>query len=164
MFVQTFLDRSNDYYQSAAEKWAPIWGGLDTGARYLALEINTYIESIRQDVSFGDGSREVVLQKVWTLTEKSTISEEDATLTAVRKLMYDLFISIPTTFFVKDIQSKSTLDLTKAGSVSDAFWMLVRKTIYVGVMVYLLDQLISRVAVRIQSVPAPQNLIETDLR
>jgi len=134
---------SNSVYSSASEKAAPIWGHLDSGARMLATEVNNYIESIREGVEFEETSSGEILKKGWEMTDSSSTSEEDSTLQVMKKLAFSLLISLPTTFFIKDIKAKTQLDLKNASSVSDAAWMLVRKTIYVAVAVYLMDRLFS---------------------
>ena len=134
---------SNSVYSSASEKAAPIWGHLDSGARMLATEVNNYIESIREGVEFAENSRGEILKKAWEMVRSSSTSEEDSTLQVMKKLAFSLIISLPTTFFIKDIKAKTQLELKNASSVSDAAWMLVRKTIYVGVAVYLMDCLFS---------------------
>ena len=77
------------------------------------------------------------------MVKSSSTSEADSTLQVIKKLAFSLLISLPTTFFIKDIKAKTELELKNASSVSDAVWMLVRKTIYVGVAVYLMDCLFS---------------------
>ena len=134
---------SNKFYSSASEKVEPIWGYLDSGARILATEVNNYIESIREGVEFEENSRGEILKKAWEMVKSSSTSEADSTLQVIKKLAFSLLISLPTTFFIKDIKAKTELELKNASSVSDAVWMLVRKTIYVGVAVYLMDCLFS---------------------
>ncbi len=109
----------------------------------LATEVNNYIESIREGVEFAENSRGEILKKAWEMVRSSSTSEEDSTLQVMKKLAFSLLISLPTTFFIKDIKAKTQLELKNASSVSDAAWMLVRKTIYVGVAVYLMDCLFS---------------------
>jgi hypothetical protein len=117
----------------------------------LATEINNYIESVREGVEFEETSSGEILKKGWEMTGSSSISEEDSTLQVIKKLAFSLLISLPTTFFIKDIKAKTQLELKNASSVSDAAWMLVRKTIYVAVAVYLMDRLFSMMVHR--SVP-----------
>ncbi len=64
----------------------------------------------------------------------------------MKKLAFSLLISLPTTFFIKDIKAKTQLELKNASLLSDAAWMFVRKTVYVGVAVYLIDCLFSIMA------------------
>lgn len=109
----------------------------------LATEINKYIESVREGVEFEETSSGEIIKKGWEMTGSSSISEEDSTLQVIKKLAFSLLISLPTTFFIKDLKAKTQLELKNAHSVSDAVWMLVRKTIYVGVAVYLMDCLFS---------------------
>lgn len=109
----------------------------------LATEVNNYIESIREGVEFEETSSGEILKKGWEMTDSSSTSEDDSTLQVMKKLAFSLLISLPTTFFIKDIKAKTQLDLKNASSVSDAAWMLVRKTIYVAVAVYLMDRLFS---------------------
>ena len=137
---------SDSVYASASEKAVPIWGHLDSGARMLATEVNNYIESIREGVEFAENSRGEILKKAWEMVSSSSPSEDDSTLQVIKKLAFSLLISLPTTFFIKDIKAKTQLELKNASSVSDAAWMLVRKTIYVGVAVYLIDRLFSMMA------------------
>lgn len=117
----------------------------------LATEINNYIESVREGVEFEETSSGEILKKGWEMTGSSSISEEDSTIQVIKKLAFSLLISLPTTFFIKDIKAKTQLELKNASSVSDAAWMLVRKTIYVAVAVYLMDRLFSMMVHR--SVP-----------
>jgi hypothetical protein len=133
-------DYSNSFY-AAAQSCPQVMGHLDSGARMLATEVNNYIDSVREGVEFEESGVKKTLEKVWDWSEHAQCLDNDSTVKVLKKLAFSVIISLPTTFFIKDIQVKAEIHLSDANSVSDLGWRVARKIVYVTVALYFLDRL-----------------------